>query len=294
MPHHSLRGAFALAALVAAWPPLSAQQTFRSDVRTVPVYATVVDSAGRVVTGLSARDFSIRDNGRPAAVTTFVNDIQSVSLAVLLDTSPSVMAEFDRTQDAVIELARHLLPDDHATIGVFSHKVTLNPVLTLSTQELIHRLSDDAPFPAGTALWDAIDAGRNAVTGEAGRRVVLIVTDADDNCSRIEADIARSRLEHEGVTVYGIGVRGRDGLPSGELAAVARLTGGGYLELRPNDNAAAVMGRIADELHQQYLIGFAPAVLDDKLHRIEVRVARSGVSVRARRSYFAASHDPIR
>jgi VWFA-related protein len=275
-------------------PPLFAQQAFRSDVRTVPVYATVVDGAGNVVTGLTANDFKITDNGRTAPVTVFVNDIQSVSVAVLLDTSPSVMAEFDRAQSAVIELAKRLLPDDHATVGVFSHVVTLDPELTSSTSTLIQRLGASAPFPAGTAIWDALDAGRAAVTMQSGRRVVLIVTDADDNCSRLEADIARSRLEREGVAVYGLGVRGRDGLQSGELGALVRLTGGGYMELRPADSAATVMGRIADELHQQYLLGFTPATLDDKLHRLSVKTTKPGVSVRARGSYLAASHDPIR
>ena len=115
-------------------------------------------------------------------------------------------------QAVVTWFVRNLLPADRACLGTFSHVVSLNPALTSEHDALLRRLGDEAPRPAGTALWDAIDAGRAAVAREAGRRVVLIVTDAADNSSTADIDAVRTRLEREGVMVYVVGVRGREGI----------------------------------------------------------------------------------
>ena len=96
--------------------------------------------------------------------------------------------------------------------------------------------------------------------------------------------------------VYGVGLRGREGLPASEVSAMARVTGGWYVELKPADDVDAAVARIADELHRQYVIGFSPRSLDDRLHRITVKVAstRGSFTVRARRSYFASSRADVR
>jgi hypothetical protein len=94
--------------------------------------------------------------------------------------------------------------------------------------------------------------------------------------------------------VYGVGVRGREGLQTREVTAIARATGGWYFELRPTDDVAAAVQRIAEELHRQYVIGFAPRTLDDRVHRIVVKVTKPGLTVRARRSYFASTKADVR
>ena len=72
------------------------------------------------------------------------------------------------------------------------------------------------------------------------------------------------------------------------LPAIAEETGGGYFELTRAEDLASTFARVADELHRQYLIGFEPAKLDDKMHKIEVKVKKPGMKVRARKEYFAA------
>jgi hypothetical protein len=64
-------------------------------------------------------------------------------------------------------------------------------------------------------------------------------------------------------------------------------SGGGYFELDTTQHLASTFARVATELHQQYLLGFTPATLDGRLHALEVRVRKSGVTVRARKSYLA-------
>jgi Ca-activated chloride channel family protein len=74
--------------------------------------------------------------------------------------------------------------------------------------------------------------------------------------------------------------------PSRDLRRLADETGGGYFELKRTAELAPTFTRVAQELRSQYLLGFAPAVLDGKLHKLDVRV-RAGHNVRARKSYLA-------
>jgi hypothetical protein len=76
-------------------------------------------------------------------------------------------------------------------------------------------------------------------------------------------------------------------LPDPGLARVAQETGGGYLEIRFGQDLSTAFARVADELHGQYLLGFAPPKRDGKVHDIDVRVSQRGVTARARKSYVA-------
>jgi len=106
--------------------------------------------------------------------------------------------------------------------------------------------------------------------------------------------------------IYGIGMRSRGSRPMQPgigpgglqammlsdmadpgLARVAEETGGGYLEIRFGQDLGAAFASVADELHTQYLLGFAPSKRDGKIHDISVRVAKSGLKPRARKSYVA-------
>jgi VWFA-related protein len=289
----ALPGALAIGSIAALLlvAHVSARQVFRSGARVVPIYASVVGSNGGLLDGLTAADFVITDNGKPQTIALFKHDIEPITISILLDTSPSLFSAATRTTAAVSAFTHRLLPDDRACLGTFSQAVTLNPQLTASSDALLQRLAGAAPWPAGTALWDAIEAGRDALRDEGGRRVVMVVSDGADNSSRIDPDVTRTKLQREGVVIYAIGVRGRFGLDTTEVGALANATGGRLLELKSSDDVAAAMQSVADELHHQYVIGFSPERLDDKLHRLEVKVKTKGATVRARRNYFASKED---
>jgi Ca-activated chloride channel family protein len=265
---------------------------FKSGTRAVPIYATVTDPSGGLVTDLTAADFLIDDNGARQTVSVFTNDIQAITIAILLDISPSLFPVFSRTASALKEFTGRLTHDDRACLGMFSHVVTLDPKLTDNPETLLGRLATPTPWPAGTAIWDAVEAGRAALEAEGGRRVVLIVSDGADNASRVDADKTRATLQREGVMVYAILLRGRFGLDASEIGALANATGGRAMELKTADDIPAAMQRVADELHHQYVIGFSPGRLDDRVHRLDVKVKRPGVTVRARKTYYAAATDP--
>ena len=75
--------------------------------------------------------------------------------------------------------------------------------------------------------------------------------------------------------------------PDEGLPKIAAVTGGGYFELTSTSDLASTFQRVADELHHQYALGFTPAALDGKMHKLEVRVASGGATVRARKSFLA-------
>ena len=136
-----------------------------------PVYATVTDARGVLIPNLGMSDVQIDDDGRRQAITFFKNDIQPMTIAVLLDSSPSLSDVAQRLQKAVTEFVGHLRPDDRACLGIFSHVVTLNPALTGDHDVLLRRLGDERRFRGHGAVGRHRGARRRLA--ENGRRVVL-------------------------------------------------------------------------------------------------------------------------
>lgn len=275
--------------------PAGQQPLFRSAVRTVPIYATVVDSNGRLVPDLQREDFSILDNGKPAEITLFSNESQPFTAVVMLDTSASMTANLKLLNRAAEQFLLRLLPVDRAQVGAFNDKIQLSGTFTNDRDELIAAL-DDLYFGNPTRLNDAIAASLDALQGIEGRRVVLVFTDGEDTASRTSFRTVIERARDEEVMVYAIGleseyfngtrlVRSR---PTRDLRRIAEETGGGYFELRRTADLAPTFTRVAQELRSQYLLGFTPVTLDDKVHQLELKLARPGLTVRARRSYLAS------
>jgi Ca-activated chloride channel family protein len=271
------------------------QPVFRSSVRTVPIYATVVDSSGRLVPDLERTDFSILDNGKPADVSLFSNDSQPFSAVVMLDTSASMTANLKLLNRAAEQFLLRLLPVDRAQVGAFNDKIQLSGTFTNNRDELIGALND-LYFGNPTRLNDGIGAGLDALKGLDGRRVVLVFTDGEDTASRTSFKTVLERARDEEVMVYSIGLESEyfngqrvvRSKPSRDLRKISDETGGGYFELVKTADLAPTFTRVAQELRSQYLIGFAPAALDGKVHKLDVKVNRPGMTVRARKSYLAA------
>jgi Ca-activated chloride channel family protein len=289
------------------------QPIFRGTGDAVRVFVTVTDGDGRLVTTLTREDFEIRDEGKPQPITLFDNSPQPIRLIVMLDVSGSMEGNLPLLRAATEQLVSRLLPDDGARVGVFGHDVTISPSFTRDAEELRRALPEIISPDAPTPLWRGVDEAITAF-GDAddARRVVLVLSDGKDSgpigfrqrvVSQVEV-IERAR--NEGVMIYGVGMRSRGrqpirpgigagglqamltaDLPDPGLARVAEETGGGYTEIRFGQDLAAAFAAVADELHSQYLIGFAPPKRDGKVHEIDVKVSRRGLEPRARKSYVA-------
>jgi Ca-activated chloride channel family protein len=290
--------AVAAGGLAVSGPGLEAggqdQPIFKAGVRTVPIYATVVDGSGRLVPDLERGDFTITDNGKPADVTLFSNESQPFSAVVMLDTSASMTANLKLLNRAAEQFLLRLLPVDRAQVGAFNDKIQLSGTFTNNRDELIAELNE-LYFGNPTRLNDAIATSLDVLQGIDGRRVILVFTDGEDTASRTGFKTVLERARDEEVMVYSIGleseyfngqrvVRSR---PTRDLRRISEETGGGYFELEKTADLSPTFTRVAQELRSQYLIGFAPAALDGKVHKLDVKIAKPGMSVRARRSYLA-------
>ena len=302
----------------AAGAVLAAQQpTFKSGASTVAVYATVTDAAGRLVPDLKQDDFEIRDNGKPQPITVFSSESQPITVVLMIDRSGSQRGNFRLVEVAAEQFVRRMLPDDKARIGSFAQKVKIDPeTFTSNQEELVRIIRTELQEVGPTPLWNAINDAITALVGQDGRRVVLVFTDGGDNPMNFRLnnqsvmDVMR-RAQQENVMVYAVGLQVNDPrgqLPQGGfggggfggsggfggdrpdagLPMISAETGGGYFELTRSDELGSTFARVADELHRQYALGFEPAKLDGKTHKIEVRVKKPGMKVRARKNYVAA------
>ena len=299
---------------------LQQQPTFKSGARTVAVYATVTDASGRLVPDLTRDDFEIYDNGKLQDITLFASDIQPITVVMMLDRSGSMKANFELVEAAAERFVRRLLPEDKARIGSFAVRIQVDPREFTSDQDELVRILRSELQPEGpTPLWNAVNVAITGLLRQDGRRVVLVFTDGVDSPmnfsnNNVSLKDAMKRAQEEDVMVYAIGLEGtvpfgnrRAPLPGGRtggfgqmqprmisqkpdegLAKIAGETGGGYFELTGTEELGATFARVADELHRQYALGFEPAKLDGKSHKLEVKVKKPGMTARARRSYVAA------
>jgi VWFA-related protein len=200
---------FGAAAVLAQGTPSVPQ--FRSATHVVPVYATVTDAQGRLVSNLTRDDFQLFDNGSPQAITTFSAGRQPISVVLMLDRSGSVADRFPLIEAAAERFVEQLAPDDRARIGSFSERVEIAPDEFTSNQDALkeiirHGLQNIGPTP----LWNATAAAMTALSGETGRRVVLIFTDGHDapldDARNVSLEAIRRRAQTEEVMIYGVGL----------------------------------------------------------------------------------------
>jgi len=305
------------------------QAPFKAGNRTVAVYATVMEPGGGLKLDLPQGDFAIDDSGKRQEITVFANELQPITVVILLDRSGSMEANFDLVRDAAKEFVQQMLPDDKARLGSFSQRIQIDPRDFTSDKTEMGQILDTQLQEAGpTPLWNAINVGITALLHQEGRRVILVFTDGVDEPDNLRSNNSTlgevsKRADAENVMVYAIGLAGQPfggrmrGGPGGPppagpggrggrgggggfggygaryskpdpgLATLAAATGGGYFELTSTKDLNTTFKRIAEELHHQYLLGFAPTTLDGKTHKLTVTVRDTSLAVRARKTYLA-------
>ena len=291
-----IAGAVALAAAMSI--ALIAQQpgaTFRSGTQIVSLFVTVADLQKRLVPGLVKEDFDVFDNEKSQTLVYFDNSIQPINVVVMLDTSGSMTLTIDLLKQAAEQFLIRLLPDDKARVGAFNDKIQINARWSSDRDQMITDVKN-LDYGNGTRLWDAVGASLDELKGIDGRKVVLVFTDGDDTESKISLGNVIERARADEVMIYAIGLESNyfNGQrqvrtkPDSGLRKIADETGGGYFELTKASELASTFTKVAQELHSQYVIGFAPTLLDNKVHKLVVKMKQPGMTARARRSYLAA------
>ena len=289
----------AAAAIAAAGATPAAQQqpapTFKAGTQVVSLFVTVADAQKRLVPDLQQDEFQVFDNEKPQPIVYFDNSIHPMNVVVMLDTSGSMTLTIDLLKQAAEQFIIRLLPEDKARVGAFNDKIQINARWSNNRDQLVTDVKD-LDYGNGTRLWDAVGTALDELKNVDGRRVILVFTDGDDTESKsmsLGKVIERARLDE--VMIYAIGLESRyfNGQsqvrtrPDPGLRKVADETGGGYFELTKAQELAATFTKVAQELHSQYVLGFTPTALDNRVHKLAVKMKQPGMTARSRRSYVA-------
>src|SRR5579863_6967130 len=265
-------GADPLGAQTTAPPPQ--QPTFRGVTRIVPVWATVRDGNGAFELDLTKDDFEVRDNGKLQTIEQFTREAQPLSVVVVIDGSSSMMPVFNEVLDGVNQFVIRLMPGDEGRIASFADQTRMSPSFTTNRDDLLDYLRDqfNIRMANDTRLWDALADSLVAVGQRKGkRRVIVVFTDGDDTDSATTESHVASMAADRDTIIYALAMWGHSGGTSGgrpnpRIEALATQTGGGFYELHEHDEMNSTFTGIAEELHNQYVLGFSPAALDGKEH----------------------------
>jgi VWFA-related protein len=289
--------------------PLSAQQTFKSGANLVVVPVVVVDGKGAMVEGLTVDDFRIEEDGRPVPIESFVvprldvdSPDQSRFIVLALDNLSTAAEIAYRVKNIANRFVDKLGPYDvMSAITISGGKA----VTTNSKAELKAAISGFS-VSAGADIMSGSERARhglrmiNALTDQVvkaphPRKVMVFIGNAhmfspEEPSAFGDAglglmaewmDAVRATARNN-VSVYVIDPQGLQASPGDWSKSFAEETGG-YAWGRTNDFPAAV-DQIFRESASYYLVGYPAPVNDDRLHKIDVKVARPGVTVRARRA----------
>jgi len=275
---------------------MARQPTFKTGTQVVSLFVTVADAQKRLVPDLTKDDFEVFDNDKPQPLIFFANEVQPITVVVMLDTSGSMTGSIALLRSAAEQFLIRLLPADKGRVGAFNDKIQFSAHFTNNRDELVSDVKE-LDYGNGTRLWDAVGASLDELKGIDGRRVVLVFTDGDDTESRIGLGTVIDRARADEVMVYAIGLESNyfngqrmvRSKPDGGLRKIADETGGGYFELQKTSDLAPTFTRVAQELHSQYVLGFTPTQLDGRVHKLTVKTKPPGTTARARRSYVAVA-----
>jgi VWFA-related protein len=279
--------------------------TFKGGVDLVRVSAVVRDHKGRFVQDLTARDFEVLDGGNARPITDFRRDQSGVSVAVLFDVSGSMEGQLPSAREAAAHVLSWLDERDEAAIFTFDTHLDEIAPFTNGLKTVPRAMGGVVPFGA-TSLHDAIAATAKRVGAREGkRRAVVVLTDGQDNWSRLKPSQVSAIASEIDVPVYLFGIVPSIDNPtselstnsstqsalSGPLSDLAAWTGGHtFVASTPSQRSLAAR-QIIDELRHQYLIAFESSGRPG-WHPLVVRARQKDLIVRARSGYMAGQGTP--
>ncbi len=296
-----------IGALLALAQAPGQELVFPSAVELVQVVVSVTGKDGAPVRGLEAKDFVIRENGKPRKIETFLrtqdaadSDLAPVELVLLIDTSSSMRADLMRARDVIVDFVRAVPSFSRGRLLAFDREAydrgfdpeSVKPVL----DDMIRMRGG-----AGTRIFDAVIDGAGLLSKQRGRRVMVLFTDGEDSTSQRSAADAIRTLQESEITCYGVsyasrlaafGPRGKpdaDRVREGQRAIESLAAGsGGFVVDGTSPDVVGQLKRIADDIAGLYVIGFVPEPAKKIEHRrLKVEVARREVGVRHREGYDA-------
>jgi len=297
----SLAGGLAFAA-----PP----GQIRVQVNIVNLFATVRDKHKAIITGLKQDDFQVYEDGQPQEITYFSAESNlPITLGILLDTSGSEYFMLSGEKEAGSRfLARVLRKGDLAMVMTFDTDVDLLADFTDDRGVLdraINRAQINAPsggmiaqgpLPSsgsgGTNFYDAVYlAAHDKLSGEAGRKAIVVLTDAEDTGSKLRLSDAIEAAQRTDTVVH-ILLVAADGGDQDVARKLTDDTGGRMIVVRSEKNLEQAFDQISEELRSQYTVGYTPTNKkhDGTYRKIKVEMKNKDYSVLTRRGYYAPNN----
>jgi len=237
--------------------------TFKKKVEEVVLHATVTDPKQHLVSGLKQGDFAVFEDGRPMPITSFHQEDIPVSIGIVIDNSGSMRDKRQKVNQAALNLVRASNPQDELFVVNFNDEYYLDQDFTSNINQLKEGL-DHIESRGGTALYDAVVASADHLAKGArlDRKVLLVVTDGEDNASRETLEQCVRNLQSlNGPTVYTIGILGDDReshRAKRALTALAFQTGGVAFFPKDLNEVDNISRQVAHDIRNQYTIGYKP------------------------------------
>lgn len=286
------------------WPAPSAAQEpkgvprFSVETKLVVLHATVMDKDKHLITDLARDNFKVFEDNVEQKIKDFKREDIPVSVGLLVDNSGSMRDKRPRVNAAALTFVRTSNPSDEVFIVNFNDEAFLDKDFTSNLDELKEGL-EKIDSRGGTAYYDAIQQSIDHVKdrGRKSKKVLLVVTDGEDNASRINLEQLVKYAQQTEVVVYTVGLLGEENNRSAKRArkameAVSDATGGAAFFPKELNEVEAVAVKIAHDIRNQYLITYTPSNegTDGGYRSVTVKAAAQGkgkLLVRTRTGYYA-------
>jgi len=275
---------------------------FKKEVEEVILHATVFDEERRLVPNLDRDAFTVLVNGVPQPITSFRRQDVPVAMGIVVDNSGSMRNKRDEVNRAVLNLIRASNPQDEIFVVNFSQNSYLDQDFT-SDVNLLQAALHQVSATGNTALYDAVVASAVHLKNNPrlDKKVLLVITDGQDNMSQETLDEALRRLQQpNGATLYAVGLTG-SGLQGQGREALQRLaqgTGGVAYFPATLDQVGDITQTVAHDIRSQYMIAYRPKDQNAKPNDQSVRVEAHAtgyrkLTVRTRSGYAYGGQSPV-
>jgi Ca-activated chloride channel family protein len=269
---------------------------FRAEAQEVVLHATVVDQHQRLVTNLNKNDFTVYEDGQQQEITKFYQEDIPVSLGILIDNSGSMRDKRQAVNTSALDLVKSSNPKDEVFIVNFSDEAIIDTDLTNDVSKMQEGLQQ-IDSRGGTALYDAVVASADylAKKGKEEKKVLLVVTDGEDNASTDTLEQAVRRVQNDnGPVIYTIGILGGDHEKRAKraLEALALQTGGVAFFPKDLGEVDQIARAVARDIRNQYSIFYRSTRPQEQggYRQVKVDAHAPGygrLQVRTRTGYYA-------
>jgi len=262
----------------------------------VGVLATVTTAEGALVSGLKSKDFHVYENGQLQEIVVFAKEAdQPLRLCLLFDSSASITSALKSQQDAAIEFLQSIFRPRIDRVSIFQFSDEVEQLQKFGSRlESLNRAIRSIKPGGGTSLYDAVSLASESLSTQAGRRVIVVVSDGEDTNSEVTLNECLRATQNSEAVLYALVVQPIKGEVGRNLAGehtmifFANRTGGRFFKVSSAESLRASYVNISDELRTQYYLGYYPKQKPNngEFRRIEIRVSDPNYTIRAREGYY--------